>query len=65
MNKTKQTNIKKTIAGISVSDLTVTLNFEESDNFDATPPDEFRRGVEIVVYILVVVGEGRSRKRLW
>ena len=35
MNKTKQTN-KKTTARISVSDLTVTLNFEESVNFDAT-----------------------------
>ena len=43
MNKTKQTkqtknkqkNKTKTIAGISVSDLTVTLNFEESVNFDA------------------------------
>ena len=34
MNKTKQTK-QKTIAGISVSDLTVTLNFEESVNFDA------------------------------
>ena len=33
MNKTNKT--KKTIAGISVSDLTVTLNFEESVNFDA------------------------------
>ena len=26
----------KNMAGISVSDLTVTLNFEESVNFDAT-----------------------------
>ena len=34
MNKTKQTNLKKkkTKAGIPVSDLTVTLNFEESVN---------------------------------
>ena len=36
MNKTKQTNKKKTTTRISVSDLTVTLNFEESVNFDAT-----------------------------
>ena len=37
MNKTKQTNKKKTTtAMISVSDLTVTLNFEESVNFYAT-----------------------------
>ena len=42
MNKTKQINKKETkkkttsIEGISVSDLTVTLNFEKSVNFDAT-----------------------------
>ena len=29
------------------------------------PPDEIHRGVEIVVDILVVVGGGGSRKRLW
>ena len=29
------------------------------------PPDETNRGVEIVVDILVLVGGGGSRKRLW
>ena len=29
------------------------------------PPDETHRGVEIGVDILVVVGGGGSRKRLW
>ena len=64
MNKTKQTN-KKTTARISVSDLTVTLNFEESVIRLMPPPDEIHRGVEIVVDILVVFGGGGSRKRLW
>ena len=64
MNKTKQTN-KKTTARISVSDLNVTLNFEESVNRLMPPPDEIHRGVEIVVDILVVFGGGGSRKRLW
>ena len=44
MNKTKQTNKKKTTARISVSDLTVTLNFEESVNFDATALWDTSRG---------------------
>ena len=53
--------------GISVSDLTVTLHFEESINFDANAWWD-PRGVEIVVDILVVVGgdgKERSRKKLW
>ena len=65
MNKTKQTNkkeTKKTIEGISVSDLTVTLNQSLKNQLTLMPqPDETHRGVEIVVDI---VGGGGSRKRL-
>ena len=67
MNKTKQTykkQNKKTIAGISVSDLNVTLILKNQLSL-MPPPDETHRGVEIVVDNLVVCGRGGSRKRLW
>ena len=56
MNKKKERK-ETTIAGISASELTDTL--EESVNFEET-----HRGVEIVVDILVVVGGGGSRKSM-